>query len=327
MKERPIAFYAEIARELKSINAAIFYQQIRYWSDKGSREDGWIYKTSTEIERETTLTEDKQRICKRILVQEKEWLEAKKIMHKGSMVWHYRLLVDFTFSIVPTGKIPVATMENPSSTTMENPSSSIQRIPETTTGSRNSRTVSSSDVEKLTERLPNTAKGRLPDVYGQPPLVIKEAKRIERAMSGLYDQTFGKKAKTIVEYFCELYLKKYGRVYGKITKIEPVARTLSTYFRDGETVESIKEMLDAYFISEKANTLALKLTTALSEDTYRLWTQGKLGVKDGGSSVYPMRIGSLVANSDKELEAMYKNGLIVSIGHGKWAPSGKEVRV
>ena len=127
MKERPIAFYAEIARELKSINAAIFYQQIRYWSDKGHRDDGWIYKTAEEIERETTLTEDKQRICKKKLI-EKGWIKAEKFLLKGSMVWHYKLLIDFSFSMHPTGIIPVATPENPSCTTPENPSSSIQRI-------------------------------------------------------------------------------------------------------------------------------------------------------------------------------------------------------
>jgi hypothetical protein len=40
--ERPIAFYPSLARELGGIPEAIFYQQIYFWQDKGSREDGFI---------------------------------------------------------------------------------------------------------------------------------------------------------------------------------------------------------------------------------------------------------------------------------------------
>jgi hypothetical protein len=327
MKERPITFYAEFARQTGSVSTALFYQQIRYWSDKGSREDGWIYKTTKEIEQETTIQRKSQDKAREKLV-EIGWIEAEKMMHKGSMVWHYRLLIDFEFEQKQVSQRTVPSVPSDSCTSVPSDSSSItETTTETTATEREKNSRTGSRVDELADRLPNTSRGKLPEVYGQPPLAIKEAKRIERSMSGMYDNTFAKKAKTVVEYFCELYLEKYGRPYGKVTRLEPVARTLSGYFKEGETVETLKEMLDGYFLSEKANTLALKLTTALSEDTYRLWTQGKLGGKDGGAGIYPMRIGSLVAKSDKDLERMYREGLIVSVGHGKWAPSGKGVSI
>jgi hypothetical protein len=172
MKERPIAFYAEIARELKSINSAIFYQQIRYWSDKGSRDDGWIYKTAKNIEKETTLTEDQQRICKKNLI-EKGWIEAQKIMLNGSLVWHYRLLLDFSFSMHPTGIIPVATPKNPSSTTPKNPSSSITET--TTENTAESPPLSYEEVEdKISTRSASRefANERRAEI-GKPPIKPK----------------------------------------------------------------------------------------------------------------------------------------------------------
>lgn len=196
MKERPIAFYAEIARELKSINSAIFYQQIRYWSDKGSRDDGWIYKTAKNIEKETTLTEDQQRICKKNLIK-KGWIEAQKMMLNGSLVWHYRLLLDFSFSMHPTGIIPVATPKNPSSTTPKNPSSSI------------TENTTENTAESLSKKIPDitTGKNYVPD-HKPPKKKKREMTRTEKqiaAFNALRSITyFRKKAdENEMEYFKE----------------------------------------------------------------------------------------------------------------------------
>jgi hypothetical protein len=105
MREKIIAFHPEISRELESIAAAIFYQQIRYWSDKGNLDNGWIYKTSKEFEEETSLTEKQQRSCREILVK-KGWVKIEKRMVQRSSVWHYKLLVDFHLEFTTTGETP-----------------------------------------------------------------------------------------------------------------------------------------------------------------------------------------------------------------------------
>jgi len=48
-----------MARVLGGINEALLFQQIAYWSDKGSDPE-WIYKTQRDIEEEITLTRTQQ---------------------------------------------------------------------------------------------------------------------------------------------------------------------------------------------------------------------------------------------------------------------------
>jgi len=55
LSDKAIAFHPQLARVLGGINEAILFQQLAYWSDKGSDPD-WIYKTQKDIEFETTLT-------------------------------------------------------------------------------------------------------------------------------------------------------------------------------------------------------------------------------------------------------------------------------
>ena len=89
---RPIAFYAELARELGGIEEAIFYQQIHYWGQRGKRDDGFVYKTVEELEEETTLSRYQQdRIRKKLI--KKGWLEVKLFKANGAPTLHYRPLV------------------------------------------------------------------------------------------------------------------------------------------------------------------------------------------------------------------------------------------
>jgi hypothetical protein len=74
--ERVIAYRPEIAKHLGSVPAAILYQQLLFWSDKGGRDDGFIYKTMDEITSETYLTEHQQRLARKLLIAAK-WLETK----------------------------------------------------------------------------------------------------------------------------------------------------------------------------------------------------------------------------------------------------------
>lgn len=90
--DRVIGFRPEIARALGSIEAAIFYQQLYFWSDKGKRGDGFIYKSAREIEDETCLTEKQQRLARKKLV-DAGWLLAEKHQANGAYTYHYKCLM------------------------------------------------------------------------------------------------------------------------------------------------------------------------------------------------------------------------------------------
>src|SRR3954452_5041110 len=82
LSDKIIAFHPALARALGGINEALLFQQLAYWSNKGSTPD-WIYKTQRELEDETTLTRTQQENARRtlrklgVIDEEKRGLPAK----------------------------------------------------------------------------------------------------------------------------------------------------------------------------------------------------------------------------------------------------------
>lgn len=62
---RPVAYYPNLKKVTGSTPATILLCQLLYWSDK--TKDGWIWKTSQEIEEETGLTYNEQRYAREVL--------------------------------------------------------------------------------------------------------------------------------------------------------------------------------------------------------------------------------------------------------------------
>lgn len=87
--QRPVAFHPALARLFGGINEAIYWQQIYYWSDKGKRDDGFVYKTKGEIEAETTLTRDQQDRARKNL-EKQGYLVTKLIKANGAPTLHYK---------------------------------------------------------------------------------------------------------------------------------------------------------------------------------------------------------------------------------------------
>lgn len=65
---RPILYLAGLSIVLDSVNAGLMMSQLIFWSGKGGKKDGWIYKTMAEFKQETGLSRTQQetaiRICK-----------------------------------------------------------------------------------------------------------------------------------------------------------------------------------------------------------------------------------------------------------------------
>jgi len=88
---KPIAYYPNLKRITGSTVATIFLCQFIYWTGKQRDDEGWIYKTQSEIEQETGLTRTEQETARRIL-SKKGFLEHK---YKGiPRQLYYRINID-----------------------------------------------------------------------------------------------------------------------------------------------------------------------------------------------------------------------------------------
>ncbi len=77
---RAVAFYPELKKITHSIKATLLLCQLLYWNNKGRLVDGWIYKTSNDIEIETGLTYYEQTTAR------------KKLLTLGILVEKYKRL-------------------------------------------------------------------------------------------------------------------------------------------------------------------------------------------------------------------------------------------
>lgn len=79
---RPIAYHPKLAKLLGSVNAAILFGQLVYWSDKTNHELG-IYKTAEQIEEETGLSPKEQKTARAKLVKLKVLTEThRRLEHR-----------------------------------------------------------------------------------------------------------------------------------------------------------------------------------------------------------------------------------------------------
>jgi len=76
LMDRPIAFHPDVARISGGLREGVFLSQLLYWCDRGEREDGFIWKTQPEWEKETSLSVDSQRTVRKNLIK-KNLIEEK----------------------------------------------------------------------------------------------------------------------------------------------------------------------------------------------------------------------------------------------------------
>ena len=95
--KRPIAYHAILAKAFGSVNLALMWSQLYYWSDKTKDPDGWIYKTQAEMFEETGLSR-KQQDTARELGRKLEVIEDKLAGNPPKI--HYRVSIEKAIEVV-----------------------------------------------------------------------------------------------------------------------------------------------------------------------------------------------------------------------------------
>lgn len=95
--KRPIAYHPIIAKAFDSVKLGIFWSQLYYWHDKGSDQDGWIYKTRTEIYDETGLSRKEQETARKLGL--KLGIIEEKLSGRPATL-HFKIDIDRAFEIV-----------------------------------------------------------------------------------------------------------------------------------------------------------------------------------------------------------------------------------
>lgn len=148
---RPIAYHPAFAVAFGGIEEAIFLQQLLYWSDKGGREDGFIYKTKKDWEDETYLTRRQQ---DRIVTKFKEIgiIETAVIKIKGATILHYKVNEEKVQNVL-LGKYKMHFPESTKSAFQESTKGAFPPITESTTEStyKGTANADASEVNPLIE--------------------------------------------------------------------------------------------------------------------------------------------------------------------------------
>ena len=69
LEDRPIAYHPLLAKVLGGVKQAVFVSQLLYWTGKGKRADGFIWKKQEEWTEETGLSANEQRTARKHLVK------------------------------------------------------------------------------------------------------------------------------------------------------------------------------------------------------------------------------------------------------------------
>ncbi len=133
----PIPYYPALGRMLGSVKSAIFLAQLMYWTPRGKKDSGWVFKTAEEWEAETGLTYEEQFGARKIL-SDRNVIETRYARREHTTYYRVRReVLDALWEEAPRksldaqehqGKASVASRKNLGGT-KEKPSS---RIPETT---------------------------------------------------------------------------------------------------------------------------------------------------------------------------------------------------
>ena len=124
LADRPIAYHPDIARVSGGAKAGIFLSQLLYWSDKGKRDDGYIWKTQEDWENETALTRREQETARRIL-KSKGLLDEK--LRGVPAKLYYKINTDVLYAMLENLYVQTSMYESAILDDTEAPNSDAQK--------------------------------------------------------------------------------------------------------------------------------------------------------------------------------------------------------
>lgn len=256
---RPVAFRPEWVEELGDMESAIFLQQLYYWSDKGEGEGGWIYKSVADIEYETTLSDKQQR---RVIGRLKDTYISYELRKApdGRVTRYFRVdRLPLGIPPLPKGKGYPAKREESS-------------ITESTTESTHKAGV----LEKLKSDTGSVSGGQYsPDGFS-PVDRLAMKRRAEKALGFKRANKWSQLLFGSAWDFRTAFKKYEGYDYPDPILLDEVAKTLAHWFELGETRDSIRDMLIAFFEGKKHEKVTITPNSVFSSHTYNSWKQNKL---------------------------------------------------
>jgi hypothetical protein len=87
---RSVNYLPELVPIIGTVSATLLFCQLAHWMGKGKDPNGWIYKKSKELQKETGLTKDQQETARRLL-KRMDLIEEKR---KGiPPIVHFRIKI------------------------------------------------------------------------------------------------------------------------------------------------------------------------------------------------------------------------------------------
>lgn len=220
----PIAFHREIA-QVFGILEALYIQQLYYWSDKGIRKDGYIYKTKAELSYETCLTIRQQdRIRKRL--EKDGLLETKLLKANGVPTLHYKLNIEKIQSAIQANDKDIPIIQNVRTQYDETSHSNVTKrhIPYTEI-----TTKITTDKKHYKEKSPKTKKEKKKKNFHQPTIDDLDddnpPQETSTSLSGFEIESFFRKlvlhsTKNFAKLNSELDILEVYRKHGKEKLLE-----------------------------------------------------------------------------------------------------------
>ncbi len=167
---RPIAFHPVLARLVGRATAGILLSQLLYWCNRSSHEDGWVYKTASDWEFETTLSEDEQRGARKLfaeigIVESAHAWEHFPQFSKFDKTLCYRVNFERleeclknmnwpqSVAVAETGKFPPrdshTTITKPKKSQQESPRLPVHTTESTSQSTSETTTIENADLEEL----------------------------------------------------------------------------------------------------------------------------------------------------------------------------------
>lgn len=113
------SFNVGIAVDL-SVNAAIVYNEISFWSQHGKRKDGFIYISYEDMQNRLPFLSKFQLAAAYKLLEDDAWIERKVMKANGAPTIHFRLLRNLTIESKQT-ELSIESKETELSLTVDKP--------------------------------------------------------------------------------------------------------------------------------------------------------------------------------------------------------------